>query len=55
MEMMKVEVVQRFPYSPHGYDNAVADVGVQELPVDVAKAAIADKWAKPVKSKKGED
>lgn len=46
---MKVLVTKSFPYSPHGHDNAVAEVGEQELPDHIAEIALKEKWAEPVK------
>jgi hypothetical protein len=52
---MKVHVLKEFPYSPHGYDNAVAHVGEQELPDHIAEIALREKWAERVKAKKSEE
>lgn len=49
---MKVNVLKSFPYSPHGYDNAVALEGEQELPDHIAEIALREKWAKPLKAEK---
>lgn len=45
---MKVNVTKPFPYSPHGHDNAQADVGVQDLPDHIATIALAEGWATQV-------
>lgn len=42
---MRVNVTKAFPYSPHGYDVEHAEVGVQDLPDDIAALAIAEGWA----------
>lgn len=44
---MRVNVVKPFPYSPHGFDNAQAEAGVQELPDHIAAAALQEGWAEP--------
>lgn len=45
---MQVRVTQSFPYSPRGWDNALAAVGVQELPDHIAAIALAEGWAERV-------
>lgn len=42
---MRVRVTRSFPYSPRGWDNAVAHEGVQELPDHIAESALAEGWA----------
>ena len=42
---MRVQVITAFPYSPHGYDNAQAETGEQDLPDAIAQVAITEGWA----------
>lgn len=44
-KLVKVVVKKAFPYSPHGWDLVHVGVGERELPADIAKIAIEEKWA----------